>query len=165
MAKALALIAAAAVAAAAGLMVVCPLMSGVLWGLPSFLPWQTPAVVFAEYAAMGLIHGVQALQKWRSGDIASAVFHTLSAALGFVFPSYYLHHDMRLHHSFYGLLMMALPWRPEFLGSVVTLDSFMYLVEPHYYVNDFVNLMVDHFPMFFQGYGAATLENDVLNLI
>lgn len=158
--KAIALCATAAILIAIGYYVIPPLMiSGFSWSIS--LPWQTPAVVFAEYAALGLLHGYEAVTKWRHGEKAAAVFHAVAAVMGFVFPSYYLSHEMRLHHSSFGLLMMALPLRPiQFLGSIITFDSSLYLLYSKYNTNDFINLIVAHFTMFFQGFSSAVIEND-----
>lgn len=159
--KVLALCALAATLITFGCYILPPLIiNGFSWSVT--LPWQTPAVVFAEYACLGLIHSYEAFTSWRNKDMASAGFHSLAAVLGFVFPSYYLSHEMRLHHSSYGLLMMALPIRPlQFLGSIVTFDSFLYLVDPLYNTTDFINLIVANFSMFFNGFSAAVVENDL----
>lgn len=160
--KALALAAVAAILIAVGCYLLPPLIGGGFsWDIPSLLPFQTPAVVFTEYAALGLLHGYQAFTRWESGKKAPAAFHSLAAILGFVFPSYYLNHEMRLHHSNYGLLMMSLPWRPlQYLGSLITYDSFLYLIEKTR-GNDLINLIVDNFSMFFRGFSAAVVINDL----
>jgi hypothetical protein len=138
------------------------------------LPFQTKGVVFAEYALVGALHGVLTYKAWKKGDKKQALFHLFAAALSFIFPLHYLNNDMRLHHSFYGLLMMALPSRPlRFLGSIITFDSLLYMIEPwrgyttvvplsspknHQY--DFINSIVDNYALFAGGYaGAGILQN------
>ena len=126
------------------------------------LPWQTPAVVFGEYAALGLLHGYQAVSKWRHNEKASALFHSVAAIMGFVFPSYYLSHEMRLHHSSFGLLMMAIPSFPiQFLGSIITCDSSLYLLYQNYCTTDFMNLFFANYPLFVNGFTTAVIADDV----
>lgn len=162
--KAIALVALTAIMIAMGCYLLPPLITGGFsWDIPSLLPFQTPAVVFVEYASLGLLHGYQAYTKWKNGEKPPAVFHSIAAVLGLVFPSYYLNHEMRLHHSSYGLLMMSLPWRPlQYLGSLITYDSFLYLVKKTR-ETDLINLIVDNFSMFFKGFNAAVVINELNN--
>ncbi len=149
-------------------------LHGFSWSLFQYLPFQTPAVVFAEYGAVGALHVGMACYKWKKGDKMGALFHLFAGALSFAFPAFYLHNDMRLHHSFFGLLMMAAPSRPvQFLGSAITLDSALYALAPlrgYSHINalgvktfrqyDFINSILDNGPLFAGSYaGAMMLEN------
>ena len=121
----------------------------------------TKAVVFCEYAALALIHAGVADAKYRKSDRAGALFHSIAAIAAIVFPFFYLQHEMRLHHSFYGLALMALPSRPaKILGSMITLDSSLYMLAPirggfttagRFVSFDFINIIVNRFPLFFNG--------------
>jgi hypothetical protein len=163
--KALVLCAITALLVTFGCYLIPPLLlNGFSWSFT--LPFQTPAVVFAEYASLGLLHGYEAIKSWQEGNKAAAAFHLVAAVMGFVFPSYYLSHDMRLHHSSYGLLMMALPSRPlQYLGSIITFDSSLYLMYSKYNTTDFINLIVANFSLFINGVGAAAIESDLSNSI
>lgn len=138
------------------------------------LPLQTKGVVFAEYAAVGVLHGALAYRQWKKGNKAAAIFHLFAAALSFIFPAYYWNNEMRLHHSFYGLLLMAAPSRSlKFFGSLVCFDSALYFLSafrgyvvsiPYWgdkvYQYDFINSVVDNFPLFAGTYaGANILQN------
>lgn len=138
------------------------------------LPLQTKGVVFAEYAAVGVLHGALAYRQWKKGNKSGALFHIFAAALSFAFPGYYWNHEMRLHHSFYGLLLMAAPSRSlKFFGSLVTFDSLLYMISPWRgysavnqwgyqldYQYDFINSVVDNCALFAGAYaGANILEN------
>lgn len=104
-------------------------------------------MVFLEYAAVGLLHFGIAGHKFIKGHPKEGVFHLFSGALGFLFPACYWNDaKMRLHHSFTGLIMMAVPSRPiQFIGSLITLDSACYLVVDNRSIWDFLNV-VDLYP-------------------
>jgi hypothetical protein len=98
------------------------------WGLSQSLPFQTPVVVFLEYAALGAGHAALGVHSWKKGDRASALFHMTSAITAIAFPVCYIIQgtEVRLHHSFIGLALQLLPWRPiQCLGSIITFDSFL----------------------------------------
>lgn len=171
--KAALLTAGAIGAIAIGAYVLYPILTnGFSWAVG--LPFQSKGVVFAEYASVGALHGGLAYNKWKKGDKWGALYHLFAAALSFIFPSFYWNNDMRLHHSFYGLLLMATPYRSlQFLGGVVTLDSSLYMLEPwrgYTSINawgwpqkneyDFINSVVDNFPLFAGTYaGSMMLQN------
>lgn len=138
-----------------------------IWNLEKLLPCQTPAVVFCEYAFLGLLHAGKAYQKWQKGEKAEAVFHLLSSMLSFVFPSCYLaaateNAPMRLHHSFIGLFMQLLPSKAlQALGSFITFDSFLNVcisqrgfLDPYkqFHQYDFQNIIVDNFAGYLKGF-------------
>lgn len=136
------------------------------------LPFQTKGVVFLEYASLGVVHGALAYSKFQKGDKAGALFHVLYAILSIVFPCFYWTRDMRLHHSFYGIAMTALPFRAtKILGSIITFDSSLYAIAPkrgymagdRFHEYDFINLIIDKFSLFFNGYNAAIIANDINN--
>lgn len=156
--------------------VLWPMFSnGFSWMVP--LPFQTKGVVFAEYASLGLIHGGLAYKKWKEGNRAGALFHIFAAAMSFIFPAFYWNTDMRLHHSFYGLALMATPYRPlQYFGSLVTLDSALYFIEPwRGYISmnaaglpqkneyDFINTVVDNYSLYAGCYTGALALEDVNN--
>lgn len=154
---------------AIGAHILLPILQKFSWSVS--LPFQTKAIVFCEYAALGLIHAGLAYSKFRKGDKAGALFHSIAAIAAIVFPFFYLQHEMRLHHSFYGLALMALPSRPaKILGSMVALDSATYMLEGvrggfnaagRFCSFDFINIVVNRFSMFFNGYTAAAIAENV----
>jgi len=165
-----ALVSAVAIAAIViGATILIPLFTnGFSWSIA--LPFQTKGVVFAEYASLGLVHGGLAYSKFRKGDIAGGLFHLFGAALSFIFPAFYWNNDMRLHHSFYGLLMMALPFRAtKFLGSMIVFDSSLYMLEPvrgyataqDFVQYDFINSVADNFPLFCNTYAASLIAQNI----
>jgi len=150
--------------------VLYPLLTkGFSWSV--HLPFQTKGVVFAEYAGIGAIHGALGYSKYKNGNKSGALFHLFAGALSFAFPTFYLNHDMRLHHSFYGLAMMALPSKTaKFLGSLITFDSSLYMLEPvrgfpNIYNTisgyDFINSIVDKFPLFINTYVPALIVENI----
>lgn len=162
------------VAIAFSVCVLWPMLSnGFSWMV--YLPFQTKGVVFAEYASLGLIHGALACKKWKEGNRTGALFHIFAAALSFIFPACYWNNDMRLHHSFYGLALMATPYRPlQFFGSLVTLDSVLYFIEPwRGFIStnaaglpqkneyDFINTVVDNYSLYAGCYTGALAVEDV----
>ncbi len=154
---------------AIGAHILIPLLHKFSWSVS--LPFQTKAVVFCEYAALGLIHAGIAYSKYKKGDKAGAAFHLAATVAAFTFPFFYLNHEMRLHHSFYGLALMALPSRPsKILGSMITLDSAMYMLAPirgginargRFSSFDFINIIVNNFALFFNGMTAATITENI----
>jgi hypothetical protein len=134
-----------------------------VWGLQNLLPSQTPVVVFMEYLAVGLLHGVLAVKKWLDGDKKGAIFHFINLGLSIFFPFMYLSGataavPMRLHHSFIGLLLQLSPFRAlRALGGMITLDSALYFLAPirggleqlpggvsRFFQYDFQNIIVDN---------------------
>lgn len=164
----------AAAAIGIGAYILAPMIThGFSWSVS--LPLQTKGVVFAEYASVGTLHGALAYKKWEKGDKLGALFHLFTGALCFAFPSFYWNNDMRLHHSFYGLLLMATPYRPlQIFGGMVTLDSSLYMLQPwrgyttvdpwgwvqkHEY--DFINSVVDNYPLFAGTYAGAMMIESI----
>jgi hypothetical protein len=156
-----------------GIHILSPMIShGFSWSVS--LPLQTKGVVFAEYAAVGVLHGAIACYKWKKGNRSEALFHLFAAALSFIFPAFYWNGNMRLHHSFYGLLLMAAPSRTlKMFGTMATFDSALYMLAPlrgywgttpwgtpHFHEYDFINIVVDNVPLFAAGYASSMiLEN------
>jgi hypothetical protein len=101
------------------------------------LPYQTWAIVWGEYASLAVFFLPQMTGRFRMKHILY-----LAALMGcFIFPLFYSRQSekMRLHHSFYGLILMALPVRClQWLGTFVCLDSLMYMWLPErgYYNGD-----------------------------
>ncbi|MDR3624869.1 MAG: hypothetical protein P4L16_07010 [Chlamydiales bacterium] len=99
-----------------------------VWQITQTLPFQTPLVVFLEYAALGIAHTALAVRAWKKGDRSTALFHAISAVAAVAFPINYIIEgkEIRLHHSFIGLALQLCPWRAvQCLGSVITFDSFL----------------------------------------
>lgn len=121
-------------------------------------------MVFLEYAALGVLHLGIAAHKFIKGHPKEGVFHLFSGALGFLFPAFYWNDaKMRLHHSFTGLIMMAVPSRPiQFMGSLITLDSSFYLFVDNRSTWDFLNV-VDRYPEPVIAGNAAALALEQLN--
>lgn len=157
-----------------GAYIIAPMIAhGFSWAVS--LPLQTKGVVFAEYASVGLLHAGLACYKWKKGDRWGALFHVFAAALSFIFPAFYWNTDMRLHHSFYGLLMMATPFRSlQFLGTVVSLDSALYILAPlrgytsvdalgftRFNQYDFINTIVDNYPLYAGAYAGALIAQNI----
>lgn len=176
--KAIAIGIIAAAAIAIGVYILTPMIShGFSWSVS--LPFQTKGVVFAEYAAVGLLHGAIACYQWKKGNRSEALFHLFACALSFIFPGFYWNGEMRLHHSFYGLLLMAAPSRTlKMFGTMATIDSALYMLAPlrgywgttswgtsRFCEYDFINIVVDHVPLFTAGYASSMiLENINKNL-
>lgn len=165
-------IATAAIAIGVHFILMPMLAHGFTWQI--YLPFQTKAVVFAEYASIGILNGGIAYHKWKKGDKAGAIYHLFIGALSFVFPAFYWNTDMRLHHSFYGLLMMTAPYRSlRMLGGIICFDSALYMLAPlrgyttvnswgypHFNRYDFINTIVDNPSLYANGYaGSLMLEN------
>ncbi len=158
-----------AAAIAIGAYIISPLFTtGFTWSLS--IPFQTKAVVFLEYALIGAVHLGLAARSYQKGDKKKALFHLFAGAMGFIFPMFYWNNQMRLHHSIFGLIFMALPFRPiQFIGSLITLDSSLYMFSAArggyaagtFHSYDFMNVVVDKFPLFCQGYSAALIGQAV----
>lgn len=167
--KAIGLLAIFATAALIANHIISPMLAhGFSWSVN--LPFQTKEVVFAEYAVLGAIHAYLFAKEVQKNDHASAFYHLLGIILSFAFPISYWGEGMRLHHSFYGLLLMAAPSRPlKIFGSIVTFDSLLYKIAPfrgyvdangaHWY--DFINTVVDNFSYVSIPYAAAVVIEDM----
>lgn len=141
------------------------------WNAMQFLPAQTHLVVFLEYASLGLIHLGLAIKSYLNEDPGATLFHATNAALSLLFPAYYWITEtpqnlMRLHHSFIGIGLSILPINsPQFLGSLITLDSATYLFSSQrgYWVGrvfhswDFQNLLLEKGFLFSAFYSAASV--------
>ncbi len=158
-----------AILTCAGIIVSPLITGGFQWHLS--VPFQTKAVVFLEYAAVGLLHLGLAARSWRKGNRAEALFHLFATALSFGFPSFYLsNNDMRLHHSFYGLILMALPSRTaKIFGSFVTFDSILYAVanprggflNGKFVEYDFINTVLEQFKLFLALFSASLIVESI----
>lgn len=99
-----------------------------IWTSYNLLPFQTPAGVFLEYAVVGSAHGALAARYAYKNKKGTALFHLVNGVMSFVFPTLMLQgypaEPMRLHHSFLGLALALIPYRPiQMLASVITMDS------------------------------------------
>lgn len=124
---------------------------------------ESELITFLEYAAVGVVHLGLAAHKYTKGNPKEALFHLFAGALGFIFPLWYWQGpEMRLHHSFTGLIMMAIPFRPiQILGSFITLDSSFYMMVDYRNSSDIMNV-IDHYPNnFIGGYGMALATEQV----
>ncbi|MCI5052922.1 MAG: hypothetical protein MRY21_07310 [Simkaniaceae bacterium] len=146
------------------------LTSGFTWSLS--LPFGHQQLLsFLAYAALGTLHLGLAFRSYKKGDHKNALFHLFAGILGFAFPAYYLHAgDMRLHHSFIGLALMAIPSRvTKLIGSMITFDSSLYALEPlrgyqgmwNFNQFDFMNIFWNHFPTFAASMGGALLMEGI----
>lgn len=152
-----------------GAFILPPLLEEFSWTIA--LPFQTKVVVFLEYAAVGVLHSALAAYKYCKGDKAGAAFHAAAAVASIAFPIFYWNNDMRLHHSFLGLSLMLLPSRTaKILGTMITFDASLYMLEPlrgapqangTFLEYDFMNVIVDNFPLFFEGMMGAALLGDI----
>lgn len=92
------------------------------------LPYQTRSIVWVEYVSLSVFLLPQICGKFSMKHLLYLV-----ALMGCLFfPWFYSQQsDMRLHHSFYGLVLIALPVRClQWLGLCVCLDSLMYVWFP-----------------------------------
>lgn len=137
------------------------------WDPYNLLPFQTPVVVFLEYAVVGLLHGALAVKNWLQGNKAAAAFHFGNLIMSFAFPIYYLldatpASPMRLHHSFIGLSLSLLPFKTmKAMGTTIMLDSSLYFFSSlrgydtnTWYGNkfesyDFMNFFLEHMSSYF----------------
>lgn len=99
-----------------------------IWSPYDLLPFQTTTGVFLEYAAVGAAHGALAARHAIKNHKGAAAFHLINGIISFVFPTLMLHNNptepLRLHHSFLGLALALIPFRPvQMLASIITLDS------------------------------------------
>jgi hypothetical protein len=92
---------------ALGAYILVPLLQKFSWAVN--LPWQTKGVVLAEYLSMAVIHLGLAINKFIKKDRIGALFHLAATEAAIALPIFYWNNEMRLHHSFYGLALMALP--------------------------------------------------------
>lgn len=87
------------------------------------LPFQTKWIVWLEYVSLSVFFLPQLFHRFHIKDLIALVGCCF-------FPWFYSQQSeiMRLHHSFYGLILLALPVRCfQWLGFVVCLDSLMYV--------------------------------------
>jgi hypothetical protein len=156
-----------AIAIGTGLYIIIPLLQNFTWQIS--LPFQTRGVVLAEYLSMAVLHVGLAIYKFLKGNKAEALFHLAAASAAIAFPIFYWGNEMRLHHSFYGLALMALPSRTaKMMGSMIVFDSWLYTLAPlrggmdagGFVQYDFINVIGDNLGLFAGGIaGAAILEN------
>ncbi|MBI2742430.1 MAG: hypothetical protein HYX48_00740 [Chlamydiales bacterium] len=137
------------------------------WSIPSLLPMQTPAVVLMEYALVGLCHLLLAVRAYQKDEKMMALFHGVNALLSFIFPAVYWRDEgsnLRLHHSFTGLLMQLMPFRcTKMLGALISFDSLLYFISSnrgHWTYGrfsnfDFMNIVVGNISLILLFYVAA----------
>ena len=158
--------------------IVKPLLtSGFVWH--PYIPFQTKMVAFFEYIAVGVVHLALSTRNIIKKKPKDAIFHLFAAALSFIFPFYYLNcGSMRLHHSFYGLLFMTLPYRAtQFFGTLVSLDSSLSMIVSKrgytdlskrslsFRLYDFMNIVVKNFAAFFPSYSGSLVGQEINNCI
>lgn len=149
-----------------------------VWNLYDVLPFQTPAVVFAEYLFLGGLHAIESIRAWKQGNKQASLFHLACALSSILFPAHdciYGSQPMRLHHSFIGLALQLAPWRSvKFFGSVVSFDSMLYIFSPRRgYVNewgsfnqyDYMNTVVDRLPFVLNSLTFLTILENALDWI
>lgn len=142
------------------------LASGSIWGFTSIIP-QTKLTLFLEYGMLGLLHFYKA---FKAKSKSEAAFHIVSAILSFVFPTFYSFFspasEIRLHHSFLGLLLQLVPIPAlQTFGSMITLDSSLYFFSSVrgfidngvFRSADFMNIVVDHLGSFVQVLTTASV--------
>ncbi|HSX26992.1 MAG TPA: hypothetical protein VLE89_08320 [Chlamydiales bacterium] len=102
------------------------------WDL--WLPFQSDAVVFIEYALLGLAHGVLAKRNWNRGEKIFSFYHGGNALASIAIPVALLadqgrYGPARLHHSFTGLALQLAPLRTlKCLGLIFFYDSLVYMI-------------------------------------
>lgn len=160
------LIAAAALAGAAGVIYFATLLSHArsIWSLYDLLPNQTPTVVFLEYASVGLLHLIQAITAWKMKHKANSLFHVSSALASIAFPLQLIATSAvpRLHHSFIGLLFQLAPWNTlKILGTVINLDALLNATILPSRSYDYMNVLLDCLPLVLTSEASITLAEDV----
>lgn len=104
-----------------------------IWAL-GVMPFQSKAVVFAEYLFVGILHAIQAARFLKKEERSRAIFHGMAALSAVFFPFWYMFApgaEMRLHHSFLGLVLQLAPWQAvRTLGTFIVLDSSLYCFTP-----------------------------------
>lgn len=129
-----------------------------LWNIYTLFPIHGKVGIFLTYVAVGALHGILAIYKWRKGDRLGALFHLACLALSFFFPIQYwkmatIDDPMRFHHSILGLLLQLCPFRAlRFYGSLVVFDSG---INTHFFQQDgmgnqydYQNIFVSHLKKF-----------------
>lgn len=160
------LIAAAALAGAAGVIYLATLLSHArsIWSLYDLLPNQTPTVVFLEYAAVGLVHVIEGITAWTRNQKAKAAFHASSALASVAFPLQLIASGSvpRLHHSFIGLLFQLAPWNTlKILGTVINVDALLNATVLPNRSYDYMNVLLDCLPFVLTSEASITLAEDV----
>lgn len=147
-----------------------------VWDISTKLPFQTPAVVFLEYATIGLLHAFKAVDSLKKKDYGHAIFHMISAAASIAFPIGYMldGKEVRLHHSFIGLALQLAPWDTvKLFGSVITCDSLLNLLasSPRGYATqfgfvqyDYQNALVDQFSLALTTLVSVCAIEELLNV-
>lgn len=126
-----------------------------LWDFGSSrLPPQPRALVFVEYLVLALAHGLWVLRSLHKSDdffvcltrVCRFGFHIVCAIWSVVLPICYwlmANQELRLHHSFTGLLLQAVPLPPlQIFASLMTVDSSLYLLgsKPGHWVSSLSNV-------------------------
>jgi len=147
-----------------------------VWALTDIIPFQSEAVVFAEYLLVGALHVVQAVRYFIKKDYARGAFHASAAASAIFFPFWYMFapgNEMRLHHSFMGLVLQLAPSQAvRTLGTAIVMDSAFYCISPQRGYRDphsgrmsnydLMNGIYDNLPMVLQAMVAITLLEKTL---
>lgn len=149
-----------------------------VWAISKLIPFQTKAVIFAEYLLVGALHGIQALRYKMKGDHARAAFHLTAALSAVFFPIWHMmsnNSELTLHHSILGLILQLAPSQAvRTFGSFVTLDSFMYVFsnqrgfsnEKGSFSNyDYMNAVYAQFPLVVQGLVGMTVLQQSLEYL
>lgn len=117
-------------------------VSGSGFSVYNALPFQNPVTVFVEYLIIGLFHLKKSFQALQKGEKLNALLYFINFGLSIFFPIKYLlgYEQMRLHHSFLGLMLQLIPYRPlQLFGSLLTFDSFLYTFSENRNGYDLIN--------------------------
>lgn len=147
-----------------------------VWQVAGFIPFQTPEVVFAEYALLGVLHLIQAIRYWNKSEHTNSIFHLASSLAAIFFPLWYAFapgNEMRLHHSFTGLLLQLAPFQTvRIFGTFIAADSGLYFFSSQrgYISNknrlinyDYLNAVYEQFPLAILGLTAISLFEIVVS--
>lgn len=110
-------------------------------------PPVTSLLIFCEYAFISFLHILQAIRNYDSGNKGRSFYHLINALISMTCPLFMLFNNerLRLHHSFYGLVLQLTPFRAlNFLGGMITLDSMLYWAFPNRSNYDYSNILTDH---------------------
>lgn len=143
------------------------------FGITGWVSFPQPSelMAYALYGLVALGHVVQSIRCYRNGDKGRALYHISGALLSIIFPMVYLlqGQSFRLHHSFYGLIAMLVPFRAfNFFGALMTADSYMYFLTPsrgyttqqwwgdQLHIYDYSNIFIENIVLFFGVYIALS---------
>lgn len=141
------------------------------WFIHEALPFQNKKiVVFLEYATLGVAHAALGVRYLLKKDRVKAGFHFSAAALSIGIPLAYLlpGQELRIHHSFLGLMLMLIPARPiQIFGTCVTLDSMLYFTgyNKSSYEYDYMNAVIDQLPLVINSLSISTAVQKILQKV